>query len=108
MLNSTYVFRLSLWRHRAHLERNRGEGGIRKERGGRRVIADGPELRLQESSIFYLRQAFRHHFPLRAVSIKVSAGNRISPGGTHEDAVIKKLLTECGQVRGTDREARGL
>lgn len=66
MLNSTYVFRLSLWRHRAHLERNIGEGRICKERGGR-VIADGPELRLQESSILYLFQAFRHHFPLRSL-----------------------------------------
>lgn len=45
---------------------------------------------------------------MRAVSIKVSSGNRTSPGGAHEDAVIKKLLTECGQVRGTGREARGL
>lgn len=107
MLNSTDVFRLSLWSHRAHLERNIGEGRICKERGGR-VIADGPELRLQELSILCLLQVFRHHFPLRSVSIKVSSGNRISPGSTHEDAVIKKLLIECGQVRGTDREARGL
>lgn len=91
MLSSTYVFRLSLWRHRAHLERNVGEGRICKEKGGRRVIADGPELRLQESSIFYLLQAFRHHFPLRAVSIKVSSGNRTSAGGAHEDAVIKTI-----------------
>ena len=63
VLSSTYVFRLSLWRRRAYLERNIGEGRICKERRGRRVIFDGPEFRLQESSIFYLLRAFDIIFP---------------------------------------------
>lgn len=47
----------------ACLERNVAEVRICKERGERKVIDDDPELRFQESRIFYLGQVFIDHPP---------------------------------------------
>ena len=74
--------------HGTSRKRDSRRGRIYRERRGRGIAADDPELRHQESVTLHLDQLFIHHSPLRAVSSRVSTRHRVTSGDTREDAVI--------------------